>query len=189
SDDPHDMLQIGDTLHGGGMDSTRRGGDAGFGGGRPGGMGGGGYGGTSGMGGRGGYGGRSRMPPPKPLTDAEKRALRATLALALAAPPAIAIAQTDSNVTFRYGAADSLVLASDGRVLAQLPDSATEIDVSGHWQGNAFVVTRRVVNGGKVTERYIRWPNGTRLIQIVNYDRGPDGYLTFRRVYARADAK
>lgn len=191
SDDPRDMMQIGDTLRGGkgGPDSTRRGTDPGYGGGRPGGMGGGGYGGSGGMGGRGGYAGRSRMEPPKPLTEAEKRALHATLALALSAPPALALAQSDSSVTFTLDANTSLVLWSDGRTLKQSPDSGIEVNVSARWQGNAFVVTRQVVGGGKVTESYIRWPNGTRLIQIVHYDGGPEHYLTFRRVYLRAVAQ
>jgi hypothetical protein len=192
SDDPHDMLQLGDTAAAGkfGADSTRRGGEGVYGGGRPGGMGGsGGYGGAGGMGGAGGYGGRRRMEPPKPMTEAERRAMKATLALALAAPPAIALTQTDSNVTFTLDANNSLVLKSNGDTLKQNPDSGIEVDVTARWQGNAFVVTRRVVGGGKVTESYIRWPNGTRLIQIVNYDGGPERYLTFRRVYARADTQ
>jgi hypothetical protein len=195
SDDPRDMLQLGDTLHGakGGADSTRRGGEGGegvYGGGRRGGAGGsGGYGGAGGMGGAGGYGGRRRMEPPKPLTEAERRAMHATLALVLTAPPALALTQTDSNVTFTYDANTSLALSSKGDTLKQNPDSGIEVDVNARWQGNAFVVTRRVVGGGKVTESYIRWPNGTRLIQIVNYDGGPEHYLTFRRVYARADAQ
>jgi hypothetical protein len=141
------------------------------------------------MGGRGGYGGRGRAEPPKPLTEAEKRAQRATMALVLAAPPALALRQTDSDVTFTLDANTSSVLPSDGRILVQAPDSGIEMDVSARWQGNAFMVTRRVVGGGKVTETYIRWPNGTRLIQIVNYDGGPDHAFTFRRVYARADAQ
>jgi len=189
SDDPRDMLQLRDTLHEAGKDSTIRRGDPGegvYGGGRRGG-GSGGYGGTGGMGG--GYGGRRRMEPPKPLTDAEKRAQRATIAFVLAAPPAIAITQTDSNVTFTLDANTSSVFPSDGRIVVQAPDSGIEVDVVARWQGNAFMVTRRVVGGGKVTESYIRWPNGTRLIQIVNYDGGPGQAFTFRRVYARADAQ
>ena len=143
--------------------------------------------GTGSMGG--GYGGRRRMEPPKPLTDAEKRAQRATIAFVLAAPPALAITQTDSNVTFTLDANTSSVFPSDGRIVVQAPDSGIEVDVVARWQGNAFMVTRRVVGGGKVTESFIRWPNGTRLIQIVNYDGGPDHAFTFRRVYARADAQ
>jgi len=129
------------------------------------------------------------MEPPKPLTEAERRAMHATLALALNAPPALALTQTDSNVTFTLDANTSLVLRSNGDTLKQNPVSGIEVDVNARWQGNAFVVTRRVVGGGKVTESYIRWPNGTRLIQIVHYDGGPEHYLTFRRVYARADAQ
>ncbi len=190
SDDPRDMMRLPDTLPGGkgGADSTRRGGEGEYGGGRSGGAGGG-YGGSGGMGGRGGYGGRGRMEPPKPLTEGEKRALRATTAFVLAAPPALAITQTDSNVTFTLDANTSSVFPSDGRIVVQAPDSGIEVDVVARWQGNAFMVTRRVVGGGKVTESFIRWPNGTRLIQIVNYDGGPDHAFTFRRVYARADAQ
>jgi hypothetical protein len=97
-------------------------------------------------------------------------------------PPVLRLVQTDSAVVFRGDSTDSLVLFNNGRPAAQqVTDSATA-EVRGHWQGNAFLVERRVA-GGKVTEVYLRTAGAPELDVIVDFDGGPGRTISFRRVY------
>ncbi len=103
------------------------------------------------------------------------------------APPILRLVQTDSAVIFRGDSTDSLVLFNDGRpATQQVTDSATAA-VRGHWQGNAFLVERRVPEG-KVTEVYLRSAQNPELDVIVDFDGGPGRTISFRRVYDLAAA-
>jgi hypothetical protein len=98
------------------------------------------------------------------------------------APAVLRLVQTDSAVVFRGDSTDSLVLYNDGRPATQrVTDSATA-EVRGHWQGNAFLVERRVAEG-KVTEVYLRSAQSPELDVIVDFDGGPGRTISFRRVY------
>jgi hypothetical protein len=172
SDNPRDMLQ--------GRDSTgdqSRGGYPGMGGGR------GGYGGRGGFGrGRGG-GGRGGM------SDEQRQRMHQTMQLVFDAPPPLTIAETDSSVAFGSDSgAASLVLHNDGRKVTQKVEGDGDVEIKGRWQGNDFVVERKVSGGGKVTEDYLRSQDGKQLYVIVKFEGGRGRSLEFRRVYDGAAA-
>lgn len=184
SDNPRDMMSFADTAAGG----SARGGTRGLSGGS-GGMGGrsGGYGGRGGMGGgrhsgAGGAGGAS----PAPMSDAQRRGFRQALQLFMSPTRALHIAQTDSTVTFGVDST-AVVLHGDGRILVQPSDSGTDVRITARWLGNAFVVIRQVTGGGRVTEDYLRSPDGQQLTVLVHFDGGQNHSLDFRRVYDVAD--
>ena len=58
-----------------------------------------------------------------------------------------------------------------------------DIEIKAHWQGNDFVVERKVSGGGKVTEDYLKSQDGKQLFVIVSLDRGRGRSVEFRRVY------
>jgi hypothetical protein len=169
SDIPRDMMG-GDTTAGG---EPRGGGRRGGFGGRGGG--GGGFG-----GGRGGYGGRSGGRGGGGMSDERRARMRQTTQLALQAPATLTIAETDSTVTLTPESAAALAVYSDGRKIKQTVDGGGDIEIKGRWQGNDFVVERKVSGGGKVTEDYLRSQDGKQLFVIVNL-RGRS--IEFRRVY------
>jgi hypothetical protein len=175
SDNPRDMMG-GDTTaggepHGGG----RRGGF-----GRRGGGGGGGFG-----GGRGGYGGRrgGGGGAGGGMSDEQRARIRQTMQLAFQAPATLTIAETDSTVTLTPESATALAVYSDGRKIKQTVDGGGDIEIKGRWQGNDFVVERKVSGGGKVTEDYLRSQDGKQLFVIVNVEGVRGRAIEFRRVY------
>lgn len=180
SDDPRDRIQAEDTTGGSGRGGERGGGSPGIGGGR-GGFGGGrggfggGRGGRFGGGREGGFGGGG-------MTDQQRQRMRQTVQLALHAPGTLSIAETDSAVSFTADDAPALLVPGDGRKLRQKVDSGGDVEVRGRWQGNDFVLERRVAGGGRVSEDYQRSPDGKHLFVIVGVDLGRRS-LAFRRVY------
>jgi hypothetical protein len=184
SDNPRDRVQPGDS----GGDAERGGGRSGGfprmggGGGGRGGFGGG-RGGRGGLGGgRGGYEGRGGM------SDDQRQRMRQTLQLAFRAPGTLTIGETDSTVSFTADTAQAFVLRVDGHKLTQKVDSGGDLEIKGHWQGDDFVVERKVSGGGKVTEDYLRSGDGKQLFVIVSVDLGRRT-LDFRRVYDAAGVK
>jgi len=177
SDDPQTMLTFDTTgaaarSEGGGGRGTG-GGGSGFGGRGMGGMG----------GGRRGGGGQPRGDAPPPLSDSQRRGFRQALRYALEPPSRLEVAQTDSTVAFG-GDTASLILHGDGRTLVIPPlDSAAEVRVSARWLGNAFLVTRQVVGGGRVTQDYLRSSDGLQITVITHFDGGAGRSLDFRLVY------
>jgi len=64
-----------------------------------------------------------------------------------------------------------------------------DVEIKGRWQGNDFVVERKVSGGGKVTEDYLRSQDGKQLYVIVNFEGGRGRALEFQRVYDGAAAQ
>ena len=80
----------------------------------------------------------------------------------------------------------AVTLYGDGRKLKQTVGSGAgdiEVDLKARWQGNDFVVERKVSGGGKVTEDYLRSRDGKQLFVIVSLDNGRGRSIEFRRVY------
>jgi len=180
SDNPRDMIQ--------GRDSTgdeSRGGRSG--GGYPGMGGGGGRGGRGGFGrGRGGGGGGGGTRGG--MSDEQRQRMHQTMQLVFDAPPALNIAETDSSVAVRSDTGAALVLYNDGRKVTQKVEGGGDIEIKGRWQGNDFVVERKVSGGGKVTEDYLRSQVGKQLYVIVKFEGGRGRSIEFRRVYDGAAA-
>ena len=174
SDNPRDMTQGRDSGGGGEGGTGRGGGRRGGFGGRRGGFGGGG-------GGRGGYGGGGGRGGG--MSDEQRARMRQTSQLAFQAPPSLVIAETDSTVGFTPDSGAALVLYADGRKLKQTVDGGGDIEIKARWQGNDFVVERKVSGGGKVTEDYLRSQDGKQLFVIVSLDNGRGRSIEFRRVY------
>ena len=174
SDNPRDMLQ--------GRDSTGEQSRGGRGGGYPG-MGGG----RGGFSGRGGGGfGRGRGSGERgggTMSDEQRQRMHQTMQLVFDAPPALTIVETDSSLAFRSDSGAALVLHDDGRRVTQIVDGGGDVEIKGHWQGNNFVVERKVSGGGKVTEDYLRSQDGKQLYVIVKFEGGRGRSLEFRRVY------
>jgi hypothetical protein len=122
------------------------------------------------------------------MSDEQRQRMRQTMRLAFQAPAAFTIAATDSTVTFVSDSGQALVLYSDGRKLKQNADSGGAVDIKARWQGNDFVVERKVSGGGKVTEDYLRSQDGKQLFVIVSFDAGHRS-IDFRRVYDAATPK
>jgi hypothetical protein len=175
SDNPRGMMQPGDS----GGPTGERGGRRPRGGGYPG-MGGGGGGGATGGGYGGGFGG---MRPPD-MTDQQRERMRQTMELVFRAPPSLAIAQTDSTITFAADTGAGLVIPANGKKVKQQVPGAADVEIKGRWQGYDFVVERSVTGGGgKVTEDYLRSRDGKQLFVIVNFESGRGRAVTFRRIY------
>ncbi len=94
-------------------------------------------------------------------------------------------AQSDSTVAFTADTGAAVTLYGDGRNLKQTVGGAgdIEVDLKARWQGNDFVVERKVSGGGKVTEDYLRSRDGKQLFVIVSLDNGRGRSIEFRRVY------
>ena len=177
STDPRRMTQFGDS-------GTRPGGRGGFGGGR-GGFGGGrgGFGGGRGGfgGGRGGGGGGGERGGG--MSDAQRAGMRQTMQLVWSAPQSLEIAQTDTTVSLTADTAEALVLPVNGKKVVMRSDSLADVEVRGKWQGNDFVVRRKVSGGGTITEDYLHSPSGNQLFVIVSFDTPSGRSVQFRRVY------
>ena len=172
SDNPRSMMQRRDSA----------GGDRGGGGGEARGGYGGGRGGFGGRGfGRGGRGGRGTD-----MTDEQRERMRQTMDLAFRPPAALTIMASDSALTFTSDTGAALVLYGDGRKLKQSVEGGGDVEIKAHWQGNDFVVERKVSGGGKVTEDYLRSQDGKQLYVIVSVDGGRGRTSDFRRVYDAA---
>jgi hypothetical protein len=166
SDDPRNRTQLGDTMGGAG-------GQRGWaGGGRRGGFG----------GGRRGMGGGGREGPGG-MSDEQRARLRQTMQLAFQAPATLTIVENDSTMAFTADTGAAVTLYGDGRKLKQTVDGGGDIEIKARWQGNDFVVERKVSGGGKVTEDYLRSQDGKQLFVIVSFDNGRGRSLDFRRVY------
>lgn len=156
------------------------------GGGRPGaGFGGRGMGGGGGMGGMGGRrrgGGGARSDSGPPMSEAQRLAFRQALRFALYPPPLLQIAETDSTVTFGTDAV-AFVLGDGKTMVVPALDSMAEVTITSRWIGNAFLVSRQVAGGGKVSEDYVKAADGTQLTVFVHFDGGQERTLDFRRVY------
>ena len=151
------------------------------GGARPGGDRPGGFGGGRGGFGRGGRGGRGAD-----MTDEQRQRMRQTMDLAFRPPAALTIVTSDSTLTFTSDSGAALVLYGDGRKLKQSVEGGGDVEIKAHWQGNDFVVERKVSGGGKVTEDYLRSQDGKQLYVIVSVDGGRGRTSDFRRVYDAA---
>jgi len=172
SDNPRSMMQRRDSAGGdrdGGFGDAR----GGYGGGR-GGFGGRGF-------GRGGRGGRGTD-----MTDERRERMRQTMDLAYRPPATLTIVASDSGLTFTSDTGAALVLYGDGRKLKQSVEGGGDVEIKAHWQGNDFVVERKVSGGGKVTEDYLRSQDGKQLYVIVSVDGGRGRTSDFRRVYDAA---
>src|SRR6266576_2159626 len=77
----------------------------------------------------------------------------------------------------------------DRRKLKQSVEGGGDVEIKAHWQGNDFVVERKVSGGGKVTEDYLRSQDGKQLYVIVKFEGGRGRSIEFRRVYDGAAAK
>lgn len=176
STDPRSMTQVGDSgnRQGGRGGYGGGGGRGGFGGGR-GGFGGG----RGGMGGgRGGAGG-----PGGGMNDAQRAKMRQTMQLVWDAPQSLEISQTDSTVSLIADTTPELVLPVNGKKVVIKQDSLADVEVKGKWQGDAFVVQRKVSGGGTISEDYLHSASGNQLFVIVSFDTPSGRSLQFRRVY------
>src|SRR5206468_415552 len=120
------------------------------------------------------------------MSDEQRARMRQTMELAFQPPTTLTIASNDSTVTFTPDSGAALVIYGDGRKLKQSMEGGGDVEIKGHWQGNDFVVERKVSGGGKVSEDYLRSQDGTQLYVIVSFDGGRGRTIEFRRVYDRA---
>lgn len=117
------------------------------------------------------------------MSDEQRARMRQTTQLAFQATATLTIAETDSTVTLTSQSAPALAVFSDGRKIKQTVDGGGDIEIKGRWQGNDFVVERKVSGGGKVTEDYLRSQDGKQLFVIVNVEGLRGRSIEFRRVY------
>src|SRR6185437_8983855 len=82
------------------------------------------------------------------MSDEQRQRMRQTMQLVFDAPPALTIAETDSSVAFAADSGAALLLYSDGRKVTQKVEGGGDVEIKGHWQGNDFVVERKVSGGG-----------------------------------------
>ena len=136
-----------------------------------------------GGGGRGSFGGwRGGM------SDEQRARMRQTMQFVWNAPASLAVVVGDSTVTL-VAAGDTLVLPSNGRKVHRAAAEQDEgaVDITGKWQGNDFVVERKVSGGGHVTEDYMRASQGKQLYVIVSFAGGRGRDVTFLRPGGIAD--
>jgi len=178
SDDAFTMLKFDST---GAYRAPENAGGGGYGNGRR--SGGGGFGGR-GMGGgmRRPGGGMARGDSASPMTEVQRLAFRQALRIALHPPALLQIAETDSTVTFGADTAPLVLFDGKTRVVPAL-DSIAEVTITARWIGNAFLVSRQVAGGGRVSEDYVKAADGTQLTVFVHFDGGRGRSLDFRRVY------
>lgn len=178
SDDAFTMLKFDTT---GAYQRPENGGGPGGSGSPSGGFGGRGMGGMGGGGRRRG-GGMARGDSMPPMTETQRLAFRQALRFALYPSPLLQIAETDSTVTF--GADTAAQVFGDGKTIV-IPalDSVAEMTISSRWIGNAFLVSRQVAGGGKVSEDYVKSADGKEITVFVHFDGGQGRSLDFRRVY------
>ena len=120
------------------------------------------------------------------MSDEQRARMRETMQLAFQAPATLTIAQNDSTMAFTADTGAAVTLYGDGRKVKQTVAGGAgdiEVDLKARWQGNDFVVERKVSGGGKVTEDYLRSRDGKQLFVIVSLDNGRGRSIEFRRVY------
>ena len=117
------------------------------------------------------------------MSDEQRARMRQTLQLAFQAPATLVISETDSTLGFTADSGAALVLYADGRKLKQTVEGGGDVEIKARWQGNDFVVERKVSGGGKVTEDYLRSRDGKQLFVIVALDNVRGRSVEFRRVY------
>ena len=120
------------------------------------------------------------------MSDEQRARMRETMQLAFQAPATLTIVQSDSTMAFTADTGAAVTLHGDGRKLKQTVGGGAgdiEVDLKARWQGNDFVVERKVSGGGKVTEDYLRSRDGKQLFVIVSLDNGRGRSIEFRRVY------
>src|SRR5437016_12725624 len=122
-----------------------------------------------GRGGRGGLGRGGRGGGGADMTDEQRQRMRQTMDLAFRPPAALTIVTSDSTLSFTSDSGAALVLYGDGRKLKQSVEGGGDVETKAHWQGNDFVVERKVSGGGKVTEDYLRSQDGKQLYVIVSF--------------------
>jgi len=123
------------------------------------------------------------------MSDEQRQRMHQTMQLVFDAPAALTIAQTDSSLAFALDGNAPLVLYSDGRKVTQKEEGGGDVETKGRWQGNDFVVERKVSGGGKVTEDYLRSQDGKQLYVIVSFEGRSGRSIAFRRVYDGAAVK
>jgi len=117
------------------------------------------------------------------MSDEQRARMRQMMELAFHAPSALTLQQADSALTLTGKDGQPLLLYADGRKLVQKVDGGGDLEIKAHWQGNDFVVERRVKGGGKVTEDYLRSQDGKQLFVIVGFEGSGGRSIQFRRVY------
>jgi hypothetical protein len=117
------------------------------------------------------------------MSDEQRARLRQTMALAFAAPATLTIGESDSTLTVTPDTGAALILYGDGRKVKQAVEGGDDVETKARWQGNDFVVERKVSGGGKVTEDYLKSQDGKQLFVIVSVDPGRGRSFEFRRVY------
>jgi len=120
------------------------------------------------------------------MSEEQRARMRQTMALAFQAPPAITISADDSTLTVTPDTGAALTLYGDGRKIKQTVEGGGDVEVKARWQGNDFVVERKVSGGGKVTEDYLKSQDGKQLFVIVSFESNRGRTLEFRRVYDAA---
>ena len=117
------------------------------------------------------------------MSDEQRARMRQTMALAYQAPAALTVGETDSTLSITPDTGAAQVLYGDGRKVKQSVEGGGDVETKAHWQGNDFVVERKVSGGGKVTEDYLKSQDGKQLFVIVSLDSGRGRTVEFRRVY------
>lgn len=95
----------------------------------------------------------------------------------------LAIAQTDSTVTFRRGPHMALTLYTDGRIVTR-DHGPVGVELSARWDGEVLVVTHRGPEGRGAVETYRI--EGEQLVQTVTLSLPEGEEHGFRMVYDRA---
>ena len=123
-------------------------------------------------------------PDSQPLAGAVVHArTRQTMGLAFQAPSVLSISESDSTVSVTPDSGAVVDFYADGRKVKPTAEGGGDIEIKAHWQGNDFVVERKVSAGGKVTEDYLKSQDGKQLFVIVSLDTGRGRSIEFRRVY------
>ena len=117
------------------------------------------------------------------MSDEQRARTRQTMGLAFQAPSVLSISESDSTVSVTPDSGAVVDLYADGRKVKQTVEGGGDIEIKAHWQGNDFVVERKVSGGGKVTEDYLKSQDGKQLFVIVSLDTGRGRSVEFRRVY------
>ena len=120
------------------------------------------------------------------MSAEQRQRMHQTMQLVFDAPAELTIAQTDSSVEFALHGNAPLVLYNDGRKVTQKEEGGGDVETKGRWQGNDFVVERKVSGGGKVTEDYLRSQDRRQLYVIVGFEARRGRSIEFRRVYDAA---
>ncbi len=117
------------------------------------------------------------------MSEEQRDRMRQTMAMAFDASPTLKINEDDSTLIVTPDTGAALVLYADGRKVKQHVEGQGDVETKARWQGNDFVVERKVSGGGKVTEDYLKSQDGKQLFVIVSFESNRGRTLEFRRVY------